>query len=469
MPRVIIVSDFDATIDTQFKGRDADNSEDRIKVQRELFKLGLTYKSRDYGVFCVPIGESNRPVTEGFISKCGGEIVPHKGAKNVGNYYRYQVTIGRAFVDYDEGLKNNQDLDVYSLVQSTMPQTGLDKKHEKAVVALLEKVLQKEDGIDDSDEEEIVSPTENKDNGGGKVKSNCFDDDGDDDDDDEEEEDDDDPPDLPEWVPTRNVDTIGFEEQGGLPSIGSRVVRGKDWKWGDQDANGPGTVVGHKQKGIAYILWDNDQIGAYRHNLSGQYDVIKSQEPRHVTPGNIEVGCCVIRGTDWNRGDEDGGSGTVGVVVRKLTDRYVMVRWPSRVIETYKFGADNKWDLEVTQDVPHAAGNDQVEEPVARPPSVPPQGQHSEETLKPWWSWMDSRDQWRPFSEQSVAKLEHKMASGLPQQQCLVDYENKPVKVFLSQNICEIGGVQHHVKREMLKADEIESMKMLEQYLEPIN
>jgi hypothetical protein len=32
MPRVIIVSDFDATIDTQFKGRDADNSEDRIKV-----------------------------------------------------------------------------------------------------------------------------------------------------------------------------------------------------------------------------------------------------------------------------------------------------------------------------------------------------------------------------------------------------------------------------------------------------
>jgi hypothetical protein len=33
---------------------------------------------------------------------------------------------------------------------------------QKAVVALLEKVLQKEDGIDDSDEEEIVSPTESR-------------------------------------------------------------------------------------------------------------------------------------------------------------------------------------------------------------------------------------------------------------------------------------------------------------------
>ena len=32
MPRVVIVSDFDATIDTQFKGRDADSSGDRIKV-----------------------------------------------------------------------------------------------------------------------------------------------------------------------------------------------------------------------------------------------------------------------------------------------------------------------------------------------------------------------------------------------------------------------------------------------------
>jgi hypothetical protein len=49
------------------------------------------------------------------------------------------------------------------------------------------------------------------------------------------------------------VDTIGFEEQGGLPSIGSRVVRGKDWKWGDQDGNAPGTVVGHKQKGIQLL------------------------------------------------------------------------------------------------------------------------------------------------------------------------------------------------------------------------
>ena len=60
-------------------------------MQRELFNLGLTYKSRGYGVFCVPVGESNRPVAEGFNAKSNGKIIKQKGAQNVGNYYRYQV------------------------------------------------------------------------------------------------------------------------------------------------------------------------------------------------------------------------------------------------------------------------------------------------------------------------------------------------------------------------------------------
>ena len=30
-----------------------------------------------------------------------------------------------------------------------------------------------------------------------------------------------------------------------LPKIGSRVRRGPDWQWRDQDSDGPGTVVGH--------------------------------------------------------------------------------------------------------------------------------------------------------------------------------------------------------------------------------
>ena len=34
-----------------------------------------------------------------------------------------------------------------------------------------------------------------------------------------------------------------------MPHVGTRVRRGPDWKWKNQDARGPGTVVGHSERG----------------------------------------------------------------------------------------------------------------------------------------------------------------------------------------------------------------------------
>lgn len=34
-----------------------------------------------------------------------------------------------------------------------------------------------------------------------------------------------------------------------MPPIGSRVRRGPDWRWDNQDDNLPGTVVAHKSRG----------------------------------------------------------------------------------------------------------------------------------------------------------------------------------------------------------------------------
>lgn len=37
-----------------------------------------------------------------------------------------------------------------------------------------------------------------------------------------------------------------FEERNPqMPPLGSRVKRGRDWVWDDQDSLGPGTVIGH--------------------------------------------------------------------------------------------------------------------------------------------------------------------------------------------------------------------------------
>jgi len=37
-----------------------------------------------------------------------------------------------------------------------------------------------------------------------------------------------------------------------MPAIGSRVKRGPNWRWGDQDGKGHGTVMAHVSQGTSY-------------------------------------------------------------------------------------------------------------------------------------------------------------------------------------------------------------------------
>ena len=41
-----------------------------------------------------------------------------------------------------------------------------------------------------------------------------------------------------------------FQERDlNMPHVGTRVRRGPDWQWKNQDGRGPGTVVGHSERG----------------------------------------------------------------------------------------------------------------------------------------------------------------------------------------------------------------------------
>ena len=53
-----------------------------------------------------------------------------------------------------------------------------------------------------------------------------------------------------------------------------RVIRGKDWKWGDQDVNGEGTVTKEFRSGWWLVDWDNGDSGLrYRVGFYGKYDL----------------------------------------------------------------------------------------------------------------------------------------------------------------------------------------------------
>ena len=76
----------------------------------------------------------------------------------------------------------------------------------------------------------------------------------------------------------------------------------------------------------------------------------------------VEVGLRVVRGADWEWGDQDGGEGHVGTVVEvegeRAGDRQdqegqsVVVRWDSGVKFRYRCGQKEKYDLRVLDNAP---------------------------------------------------------------------------------------------------------------------
>eukprot|EP00058_Branchiostoma_floridae_P027005 XP_002612496.1 hypothetical protein BRAFLDRAFT_75382 [Branchiostoma floridae] len=98
------------------------------------------------------------------------------------------------------------------------------------------------------------------------------------------------------------------EEQDNMPPLGSRVQRGRDWKWGNQDRQGTGTVVKHKSDG-------------------------RDWAPRY--------------------GDQDGGRGSVGSVykVKQGEDYNVHVRWPNKHKNVYKYQPPNIKEIQMEEHV----------------------------------------------------------------------------------------------------------------------
>jgi hypothetical protein len=74
------------------------------------------------------------------------------------------------------------------------------------------------------------------------------------------------------------------------PDIGAKVVRGRDWEWGNQDDNNIGTIIDKSSEGWVKVKWDNKdyrnsyRIGAtYRIGANGKYDLYYYTETEPIT------------------------------------------------------------------------------------------------------------------------------------------------------------------------------------------
>ncbi|XP_033750261.1 uncharacterized protein LOC117334642 isoform X2 [Pecten maximus] len=140
---------------------------------------------------------------------------------------------------------------------------------------------------------------------------------------------------------------ITSEHDEELPALGTRVRRGPGWKCQDQDSNGVGTVCSHGKDGRVVIEWDNGRRFFYEYK----------KEPKEVIPTNehrvlkydelIATGCRVTRGDGWSYANEDGGPGSVGVVVRVYLDGCVIIRWQNKAMSNLKYGSEGQFEVKI--------------------------------------------------------------------------------------------------------------------------
>ncbi|XP_062567099.1 uncharacterized protein LOC134229370 [Saccostrea cucullata] len=299
-PRIILISDGRPT-DLRATGEVQDSSayeteEDKTKMLDYTRSIGSVHP-----IFCIPVGSNPDLVTLDFMSaqSRGGKIVYPEEA--------------RQFAKYSENMKTA------SMLSFTMKNDGFDRE---MILTLLACKFPERD-FSELDQKDIVEICSKK----SLYKS---------------------------WdeIYTELDDEMNYifqERDPGMLPLGSRVKRGRDWEWNNQDNNGPGTVIGHSEKiGLLYVEWDTGSRHPYRYGpIIDKYDVTVCNEPRILNKESIAVGSLVKKGSDWDWRDQEKSNGSIGTVYRRKHNGIVLVRWQNGQTTESRFGYHGKFDLRV--------------------------------------------------------------------------------------------------------------------------
>eukprot|EP01028_Stygiella_incarcerata_P013677 TRINITY_DN82_c0_g1_i5.p1 TRINITY_DN82_c0_g1~~TRINITY_DN82_c0_g1_i5.p1 ORF type:complete len:209 (+),score=58.76 TRINITY_DN82_c0_g1_i5:90-716(+) len=110
-----------------------------------------------------------------------------------------------------------------------------------------------------------------------------------------------------------------------LLKVGTRVRRGRDWKWDDQDGGSGnfGTVMKDQLPTDEWVevRWDNGHLNHYRFGQGPHVDleVVPDAPPapfQTIGLDLLKAGTRVRRGRDWKWDDQDGGGGNLGTVTK---------------------------------------------------------------------------------------------------------------------------------------------------------
>lgn len=403
-PRIIFISDGCPTDEAQAAGPDLQSNVNQVKftlVQVLSQLASKKQKTTPRPIHCIPVGgKPDQQFLQSMAELGGGQLVPAENIKSLCLYYKKQQTIGRLY----KMVKNHdyEDDKIREVLKAIAPEPVIAEEEEAIVAEIrsLKKTPPEEEELDADDFNNVLEIQE-------KVKK---------------------------------------EE---LLALGTRVVRGPDWGWNNQDSEGPGTVIQHSKKdNWIYVKWDKAGFNAYRYNEDGKFEIVETHNhPRNIPADSskLEFGVRVVRGPDWKMENvDDKGPGTV-IRVRDR-DGKVKVRWDKtgKIFEHHYSETKGK-EVRILNLSSSTTQN-------AQPSTVPAEVDNKDKF--PVWQWRDYHRQWRLYKEEIQEKLETEFKKR-PSGSCVVNQNGSSGRVnfkTMEEKAVEVGSTTE-VKREMVSEE----------------
>ncbi|XP_025085639.1 uncharacterized protein LOC112559026 isoform X2 [Pomacea canaliculata] len=306
-PRIIFISDGYPTESTEDKGLDVAKNINHVRaaVSRMLisFKASSSFNQVHPIVF-VPVGSmADKFYMKAMSDVCGGCYKESANIRDLCYYFRTQDTIGKVIVCLKDKKETVSQEEIRAVVKALAP----DLRHvdEKEIVETIQN--------------ELKNPERRS-----SIKVN------------------------PRNVELNNVyENTEKVNLGYFLPLGTRVVRGPDWTYGDQDGNGPGTVISHEKKySWHWVEWDSGEFNCYPQSPRKGFHLMKTDESPRIKTKNLEIGMVVKKGLKWNKRDGDEHL-EKGVIIRKSDkEKKVVVRWSNGELQVCTYSNNGPAEVE---------------------------------------------------------------------------------------------------------------------------
>ncbi|KAJ7374838.1 hypothetical protein OS493_005190 [Desmophyllum pertusum] len=286
-PRIILMTDGKPTDEN---GQDSEQALQAVLLVAVLFgprwqEVGLPYK---IPIACVGCGNADKKLLESIAKVTGGMYVMVHNMEELSTFFKRQVLLSRFIGQFSHDMAKLRSL---LALQQFMRGLGedMDEGELRPLMALLLAMVVAEDDDDDDDTGSYPPPPpvgsrvrrgphwkwgdQDGARPGTIVKTGA----------------------TPGWVDVQwdrgNSNSYRYGKDSSLDvklvnenrrvlllegvQVGCRVIRGPDWKWGNQDG-GAGNIgrVYSAQNGVVQVRWPSGQTNTYRNGAEGARDVL---------------------------------------------------------------------------------------------------------------------------------------------------------------------------------------------------